>query len=104
MPNFQVGTIFASTPRQASADIASSTIIALSALSDTMRVGLVITNLSTGTVYLTFGSHVAIVGMGIPLLASGGSWSMDEYSFTPEAVQAISHANGSALAIQEFYK
>ena len=66
------------------------------------RYGIVLTNLSSGTIYLGFGSNAAVVGSGVALLGNGGNWSMDEFNFTKEAVNAIAHSNNALLAVQEF--
>lgn len=103
MPNFNIGTINGFEPRQTDVDTASKTILAGSPTGGTTRVGIVLTNLSDGTIYLAFGAYAAVVGSGIPLLGSGGNWSMDEFSYTKESIQAIAHSNNAHLAIQEFY-
>ena len=85
-------------PTQIDVDTASKTVVS----ENYNRYGIVLTNLSTGTMYLAFGANTAVVGSGVVLLPHGGNWSMDEFNFTKEAVQAIAHANNSLLAIQEF--
>lgn len=83
----------------------SSSVVVAASLSGaaTSRIGLTITNLSTGTVYLAFGTNAAVVGSGIPLLPSGGSWSMDDYLYTKEAVNGIAHNSNSLVSFQEFF-
>lgn len=85
-------------PVQVGVDTTSATIVS----ENYSRVGLLLTNLSTGTVYLGFGLNAAVIGSGAVLGPSGGSFSMDEFSYTKEAVNAIAHADNSLLAIQEF--
>ncbi len=85
-------------PTQIDVDAASKTVVA----ENYNRYGIVLTNLSTGTMYLAFGGNAAVVGSGVVLLPHGGNWSMDEFTFTKEAIQSIAHANNSLLSIQEF--
>ncbi len=92
------GTVSGATPVQVAVDATSATVLAESY----SRYGLVMTNLSSSTMYLAFGTNTAVLGSGIPILPFGGNWSMDDYNFTKEAIQAIAHSNDSALAIQEF--
>lgn len=66
------------------------------------RKGLVIVNTSTAVVSLSFGANPAILNSGITLNANGGTWVMDEYTFTTQAVNAISNAATRNLSIQEF--
>lgn len=104
MPNIEVGTISANSPQQVAVGVSSGAIVAASLSgSTTSRVGLVVTNLSTGTLYLAFGLNAAVLGSGIPLLPSGGNFSMDDYSYTKEAVNGIAHSASSLVAFQEFY-
>lgn len=98
MANLHAGATSASAPTQIDVDTASKTVVA----EEYGRSGLVLTNLSSGTIYIAFGSNAAVVGSGIPILADGGNFSMDDYIYTKEAVQAIAHSNNSLLAIQEF--
>lgn len=97
MPNIFVGRIQSSAPSQVSVGVASAQAVA----SNENRVGLILTNISTGTIYLAFASNAAVLGSGIVLTPNGGIFNMDEYSFTKEAVNAIAHAASSGLAIQE---
>lgn len=99
MPNFHVGTTSASAPTNALAGTSSSTIVA----QKLNRVGLVITNISGGTIYLGLAGNAAVLQAGISLVANGGVWVMDEFNFNNEAVTAIAHTAGSIVAIQEFY-
>jgi hypothetical protein len=100
VPNIHVGTINAKAPTSVSVGTSSAT-----AVSQTIdRVGLVVTNLSDGTIYLGLCGNTAVLGAGISLTAGGGVWSMDEFSYQNEAVTAIAHSASSHLAIQEFVR
>ena len=92
------GTVSGAAPTQIDVDTASKTVV----VENYSRYGLVITNLSSGTMYLGFGPNAAVVGSGIAILGNGGNWNMEDYTFTKEAVQAIAHTNNSLMAIQEF--
>ena len=98
MPNFFTGQINASAP--ANTLVLSSTDAVVAANND--RVGLVITNLSSGTVYLGLGGREAVLNKGITLTPNGGTWTMDEYTFNNQKVQGIGNTNNSIVAIQEF--
>ncbi len=98
MPNILSGTITGLAPTSIDVDSTSKTVVA----QNYSRVGLVLMNLASGTVYIAFGTNSAVVGSGITLLPSGGSWSMDEYSYTKDDINAIAHSDNSQLAIQEF--
>ena len=98
MPNFNVGTVSGSAPIQIDVDTASKEVVA----ENYSRVGLVMTNLSDSTMYISFGVSTAVLGSGMPILPYGGNFSMDEYTYSKEAINAISHSTNSLLAIQEF--
>lgn len=99
MPNVLTGSILASAPTQTSVGVASAQLVAYNA----QRVGLIVTNISTGTVYLGVGvSNAAVVGSGIVLTSNGGSWAMDEYTYTVEQINAIAHVAATSVAVQEF--
>lgn len=66
------------------------------------RKGLIIINTSNTTVSLSFGANPAILNSGITLNANGGTWVMDEYTFTTQAINAITNAATKNLSIQEF--
>jgi hypothetical protein len=100
VPNYHTGTINASAPTQVAVGIASGTVVA----QNLDRQGLVLTNLSSGTIYLGLAGNTAVLGSGIVLSANGGVWTMDEYNYNNEAITAIAHAAGSALAVQEFIR
>lgn len=68
-----------------------------------LRRGLIIVN--TGTtepVSLSINGDSAVAGSGLTLMPNGGTWNMDEYSFTVESVEAITASGTSNLSIQEF--
>lgn len=98
MAGLYTSTVSAAAPLQVGVDTTSAEVVA----ENYSRVGLLLTNLSTGTMYLGFGTNPAMIGSGAALLPSGGSFSMDDYSYTKEAVNAIAHADNSLLAIQEY--
>lgn len=98
MPNILSGTATGSAPTQIDVDSTSKEIVA----ENYGRVGLVLVNLSDNTAYIAFGTNAAVVGSGIVVLPFGGSFAMNEYTYSKEAVNAISHADNSLLSIQEF--
>lgn len=68
-----------------------------------LRRGLIIVN--TGTtepVSLSINGDSAVAGSGLTLMPNGGTWNMDEYSFTVESVEAVTASGTSNLSIQEF--
>lgn len=93
----------AGTPTHAS--VAATTCLALAA--NAGRKGLVITNKNLTSiagipVYLGLAT-VAVLGSGIVLYPNGGTWTMDEYTFTTGSIAAVASAGAVAsLAIQEF--
>ena len=98
MPNFFTGQVNASAP--ANTLILTSTDTVVAANND--RVGLVVTNISSGTIYLGLGGREAVLNKGIVLTPNGGTWTMDEYTFNNQKVQGIGNTNNSIVAIQEF--
>lgn len=68
--------------------------------SNTARTGGVFTNASAAIIYIGIGQN-ALVGKGITLYP-GGTWYMDEYSYTTEAINAIATVAASTLSFQEF--
>lgn len=98
MPNLFTGTVEAQPPTQIDVDTVSKTII----VDTPTRTGLVLTNLSDGTIYIAFGANPAVLNSGIAVLPGGGNFSMDEFVYSKEIVSAIAHTNNSLLAIQEF--
>ena len=99
MPNIYSGTINASAPTAGSVGVASGALVA----ANTNRVGLVIVNTSAGTIYLGI-NNAAVVGRGISLNANGGTWVMDDYTFSNEAINAIAHTANTQVAVQEFVR
>ena len=87
----------ASSPTFDTVGVASAEAVA----SNGSRTGLVLINTSANTISLGLGA-AAVMNRGITLNASGGTWVMDEYTFTTSAVNAIASAGSSNLAIQEF--
>lgn len=65
------------------------------------RVGLSVTNISDQTIYLGIG-FTATLKAGIVLTPGGGAWSMDEYSYSKQAITAIGHTSTLVIAFQEF--
>lgn len=98
MPNILVGSTQSAAPVQAAVGTSSIEIVAATE----QRSGLTIVNISGGTVYLGFGTNAAILRGGIAITADGGSWSMDEYTFTKEAINAIGHSATLLVGVQEF--
>jgi len=68
--------------------------------SNANRKGLVLTNTSSANISLGFGA-AAVLNSGITLYP-GGTFSMDEYSFTTAAINAIASVAASNLGIQEW--
>ena len=98
MPNIHTSQISASAPTNALVGATSSVIVA----SNTARAGLVVTNLSSSTMYLGLGGHTAVLNSGKILPANGGVWFMDDYTYNNEAVSAIAHSANNIISIQEF--
>lgn len=98
MPNIYTSQIKASAPGNT---LVLNTTDALVAM-NTDRVGLVITNISSGTIYLGLGGRDAVLNKGITLKADGGVWVMDEFTYNNEKVSAIAHTTNSVVAMQEF--
>lgn len=93
----RIGTVSGSVPSMAGVGTTSERIVA----ENYSRVGLMITNISDGTVYLGIG-NTATLKAGIVLNAGGGAWSMDDYSYSKEAITAIAHSGTLVIAFQEF--
>jgi len=83
-------------PTSANVTAASSVVVA----ANTARTKMVIINTGSVSVYFGIG-QAAVVGSGIMLTASGGTWVMDSGTFTLADIRAIC-ASSSTLAIQEF--
>ena len=100
MPNFFTGQINASAPANTLVLNSTDTIIA----ANNDRVGLVITNLSSSTMYLGLGGREAVLNKGIVLTPNGGVWTMDEYTFNNQKIQGIANTTNSVVAVQEFIR
>lgn len=100
MPNILVGSISASAP----ANVLVGASSALAVAQNLGRVGLIITNVSSSTMYLGLGGQTAVLQKGITLNPNGGVWFMDDYTYNNEQVNAIAHSAGNILCIQEFYR
>ena len=99
MPNFEVGTINAEEPSHAGVGTTSEIIVP----ETIQRVGLTITNLSAGTIYLGINS-TSTLSAGLVLSGGGAAWSMDEYTFSNQAITAIAHTSTLLVAIQQFIR
>lgn len=86
-----------SAPSAASVGVVSAAVVAANAA----RKGLVLTNTSLGTISLGLDGNAAVLNSGITLNARGGTWVMDEYTYTVGAITAIAAIAASNLAIQE---
>lgn len=87
----------ASSPTAATVGTSSASAVA----SNANRKGLVLINTSNNTISLGLGA-TAVLSSGITLSGGGGTWVMDEFTFTTAAINAIASAVSSNLAIQEF--
>jgi hypothetical protein len=86
-----------SAPTQATVGAASGLALA----SNSSRTGLVLVNTSGNTISIAFGANAAVLNSGITLNPNGGTFVMDAFTFTTQAVNAIAGAASSNLAIQE---
>lgn len=93
--NFPVLT--ATTGTAVSVGVASTATVA----SNANRAGLILVNTSTARVSCTVGT--AVLNSGVSLLP-GGSWTMDQYTFTTAAIACIAGAAASNVSVQEFTK
>lgn len=85
-----------SAPTAATVGVASASALAANA----NRKGLVMTNTSANKISLNIVGGTAVLNSGI-VLYPGGTWYMDEFTFTTSAIFAIASAASSNLAIQE---
>lgn len=85
------------SPSAASVGVASGSVLA----ANSNRKGLVLVNTSLNRISLGLGA-AAVLDSGITLNPVGGTWVMDEYTFTTVEIFAIASGGGSNLAIQEF--
>lgn len=100
MPSVHVLTrqnLNADTPLTVSVGVASGTVLAR----NLARRGAVFVNTSANRI--SFGINTAaILDRGITIYGNGGTWHMDEHTFTLDAINAIASGAASALAVQEF--
>lgn len=89
-------SLTAASPSAASIGIASGTLLATNA----NRKGLVLTNTSIAKISIGLGV-TAVLNSGITLYP-GGTWVMDELTFTTAQLNAIASIAASNVAIQEF--
>lgn len=99
MPNIFSGQTLASAPASVSVGTSSTSLVA----ENFDRVGLTVINTSSGTIYLGLQGALATLNAGIALNPNGGTWVMDEYTFTKGQVTAVAHSAATNVAIQEFY-
>jgi hypothetical protein len=86
-----------SSPSAATVGTSSGSAVA----ADADRTGLVLINTSNAIISLGLGA-AAVLNSGITLNPNGGTFVMDEFTFTTAQVFAIAAAASSNLAIQEF--
>ena len=84
-------------PTAASVGVASAEAVAV----NTSRTGLILVNTSSAWISLAFGA-AAVLYSGITLAPLGGTFVMDNDTFTTAQIRAIASAAASNLAIQEF--
>jgi len=98
---FPVGTktvLTAGAPFAVSVGAASGAAVAGNA----SRKGLELVNThATAIISLGFDGNAAVLYSGVTLYPNGGSYQMDEYSFSTGAISAISSVAGANLAGQE---
>lgn len=87
----------ADAPATVSVGVASGEVLARNA----SRRGAVFVNTSNNRISFGIGT-AAILDRGITIYGNGGTWQMDEFTFTIEAINAIASAAASDLAVQEF--
>lgn len=87
----------ASAPAAATVGVTSATAVA----SNSSRKGLVLINTSANTISLGFGS-AAVLASGITLNPNGGTFVMDEFTFSTAAVTAIASGASSNLSVEEY--
>jgi hypothetical protein len=93
-----VGAGVVAAPATATATSSSTQVVA----ANPTRRGLIIINLGAVNVSFSYdGVSPAIVGGGITLTANG-TWVMDQYTYSTNAVLAISASTPCTLSIQEY--
>ena len=97
MPNIYLGTINGNSPGREG--VGTSSVVILP--DNPNRSGLIVTNISDQTVYIGIG-QTATLNAGIVLTSAGGVWSMDDYTYSKEAITAIGHVSTLVVAFQEF--
>jgi hypothetical protein len=97
MPNIRVYSINAEVPSRGGVGTVSEIVIP----ENINRVGLVVTNIADQTIYLGIG-NTATLKAGIVLTPAGGAWSMDEYTYSKQAITAIADTSTLVIAFQEF--
>lgn len=95
-----LGTINASAPTNALIGATSSTVI----IENTDRTGLILTNISDSTMYLSLMNMRATLNAGIVLTPKGGVWTMDRFNFNNSQINAIAHSANNIISIQEFIR
>jgi N-acetylmuramic acid 6-phosphate (MurNAc-6-P) etherase len=93
--NYQPLTPYA--PAAVSVGVASAQAVAALAT----RKGLILINTSANYISLGFGA-AAVLYSGVTLNPAGGSFELDQYSFTTGAINAIASGAASNLGVQEF--
>ena len=88
----------ASAPIAASVGVASAQAVA----ANPNRTGLILVNTSANAISISFDGNAAVLNSGITLNPNGGTFVMDEFTFTTKAINAIAGGAASNLAVQEF--
>lgn len=95
-----LGTINASAPTNALIGTGSGKAVA----ENINRVGLILTNISTSTMYLALMNFTATLNAGIVLTPNGGVWTMDAFNFNNSQINAVAHSANNILSILEFIR
>lgn len=86
-----------SAPNNVTVNTASTSIVA----QNSNRKGLIIQNTGDEDVFLAVG-HPAELNKGIYLIDGGGTWVMDELTFTTEEISGIVASGITNISVQEF--
>ena len=89
--------VSADTPVSVTVGVASGSVLA----QNNNRKGATFVNLSTNRISFGLG-QAAVLNKGITLMPNGGTWSMDQFTFTTVQIFAIAAGAGSELSVQEF--
>lgn len=89
------GPLTANSPTSVSVGVASTAFLAANA----SRKGMCAVNVSSSTISFGMGT-AAVLNSGITLYP-GGTWCMDEYTYSQQAINAIASAAASTVAAQE---